>query len=105
MMALRSEKDRYALAMNVVFTGLTADGPTASGAFYDVDVSQDMIELAWSWRLDERYELYVGGRNRCRSTFPSSSRTAAAMRRPSPRTCSTPWWAPALRGRSDKLSQ
>lgn len=62
MMALRSEKDRYALAMNVVFTGLTAEGPTAGGAFYDVDVSQDMIELAWSWRLDERYELYVGGR-------------------------------------------
>lgn len=62
MMALRSEKERHALTMNVVFTGLTADAASASGGFYDVDISQDMIELAWSWRLEERYELYVGGR-------------------------------------------
>ncbi|GFE82718.1 hypothetical protein GCM10011487_47180 [Steroidobacter agaridevorans] len=62
MMALRSEKDRYALTMNAVFTGLSAEGENAGGAFYDVDVSQDMIELAWSWRLNDFYELYVGGR-------------------------------------------
>lgn len=62
MMALRSEKDRYALTINAVFTGLSADTTGANGAFYDVDVTQDMVELAWSWRLDERYELYVGGR-------------------------------------------
>lgn len=62
MMALRSEQDRYALTLNAVFTGLSADVTGADGTFYDVDVTQDMIELAWSWRLDERYELYVGGR-------------------------------------------
>lgn len=62
MMALRSEKERYALAINAVFTGLSADTVGANGAFYDVDLTQDMVELAWSWRLDERYELYVGGR-------------------------------------------
>lgn len=62
MMAVRSEKQRYALTLNAVFTGLSADGTGARGAFYDVDVTQDLVELAWSWRLDERYELYVGGR-------------------------------------------
>lgn len=62
MMAIRSEKEGYALTLNAVFTGLSSDITGASGAFYDVDVTQDMVELAWSWRLDERYELFVGGR-------------------------------------------
>lgn len=62
MMAIRSETDRSALTFNAVFTGLGADVTSANGTFYDVDVTQDMVELAWSWRLDERYELYVGGR-------------------------------------------
>jgi len=62
MMAIRSEKDRYALTFNAVFTGLGADVTGPNGTFFDVDVTQDMVELAWSWRLDERYELYAGGR-------------------------------------------
>ncbi|MFC4313595.1 hypothetical protein ACFPN2_31265 [Steroidobacter flavus] len=62
MMAVRSETDRFALALNAVFTGLSADAAAKNGNFYDLDVTQDMVELAWSWRLDERYELFVGGR-------------------------------------------
>lgn len=62
MMAIRSEQERYALTLNAVFTGLSADAIGPNGAFFDADVTQDMVELAWSWRLDERYELYAGGR-------------------------------------------
>ncbi len=62
MMAVRSETDRFALTLNAVFTGLGADGAAGNGNFYDLDVTQDMVELAWSWRLNERHELFVGGR-------------------------------------------
>jgi len=62
MMVLRNENDRFALSVNAAFVGLGAEGGGASGTFFDVDVTQDLVELTWSWRLDERYELYVGGR-------------------------------------------
>ena len=62
MMAVRTERERYALTLNAVFTGLSADVTSATGTFYDLDVTQDMVELAWSWRLNEPYELYIGGR-------------------------------------------
>lgn len=83
MMALRSEKDRYALTINAVFTGLSADATGARGASYDVDVTQDMVELAWSWRLDERYELFAGGRYQSLSVdlsikLPNGASDAAA---------------------------
>lgn len=83
MMALRSEKERYALTINAVFTGLSADATGPNGGFYDVDVTQDLIELAWSWRLDERYELYVGGRYQSLSVdlsikLPTGASDAAA---------------------------
>lgn len=83
MMALRSEKERYALTFNAAFSGLSADVIGKNGAFYDVDVTQDLIELAWSWRLDERYELYVGGRYQSLSVdlsikLPNGASDAAA---------------------------
>ncbi len=83
MMVLRSEKERYALTINAVFTGLSADAAAANGAFYDLDVTQDMVELAWSWRMDERYELYVGGRYQSLSVdlsvkLPTGASDAAA---------------------------
>jgi hypothetical protein len=84
MMVVRSEKERYALTLNAVFTGLSTDGAGPGGvALYDIDVSQDMVELAWSWRMDERYELYVGGRYQSLSvdlslTLPNGASDAAA---------------------------
>jgi hypothetical protein len=83
MMAVRSEKERYALTLNAVFTGLSAEGTSPRGAFADVDVTQDLVELAWSWRLDERYELYVGGRYQSLSAdlsirLPNGASDAAA---------------------------
>lgn len=68
MMAVRSERERWALTANAVFTGLGADGRTASGTLYDADVTQDMIELAWSWRFDDHYEVFAGGRYQSIST-------------------------------------
>jgi opacity protein-like surface antigen len=62
MMALRSESERQALTLNAQYSGLSADASGAAGAFYDLDVTQEMVELAWSWRLNERHELYVGAR-------------------------------------------
>lgn len=62
MMAIRSERERWALGVNVVFLGLDAEASDAGGTFYDVDVTQDLTELTWSWRFDERYELFAGAR-------------------------------------------
>jgi hypothetical protein len=83
MMAVRSETDRYALTLNAMFVGLSADGSGPNGAFIDADVTQDLVELAWSWRLDERYELYAGGRYQSLSVdlsikLPNGASTAAA---------------------------
>lgn len=68
MMALRSEQEHYALTFNAVFTGLGDDFAGPNGVFYDIDVTQNLLELAWSWRLDERYELFAGARYQSLST-------------------------------------
>lgn len=34
------------------------------GTRIDLEFTQDLVEVIWSWRLDERYELFAGGRYR-----------------------------------------
>lgn len=74
MMALRSERESWALSANAVFTGMSADAHGPNGTFYDVDVTQDLIELSWSWRFDERYEVFAGARYQSLATELSVTR-------------------------------
>ena len=62
MMAIRNETDAFALSLNAVFMGLNADTADAFGNLYDLELTQDLVELSWSWRLNEQNELFVGGR-------------------------------------------
>lgn len=61
-MAVRSEKEHHALGIDVTFIGVDDRISAAGGVTHDLDFTQDMVELTWSWRFDPRYEVFAGGR-------------------------------------------
>lgn len=62
MMAMRNESERWAISFNAVFIGSEINGIRSLGTRYDVDLTQDLVEVTGSWRADEIYELLGGVR-------------------------------------------
>lgn len=97
MMAIRSEKEAWAISVNAVFLGSEASGLSPQGVGYDVDLSQDLVEVTWSWRADEVYELFGGVRYQSLAadvalTDPTGLRRAGLN--------VESWWDPIIGGRA-----
>lgn len=98
VMALRSENDRWAFAVNAVFLGSEAEIATRTGLLFDVDLTQDLVEATWSWRATEIYELFAGVRYQSLAAEMSVTNAAGAT---TSALAVESWWDPIVGGRAE----
>jgi hypothetical protein len=62
MFAMRTESEHQAVMARAAFARGEAKLVDSSGTFSDVELDQDLVEISWSWRFTDEYEVLIGAR-------------------------------------------